>query len=110
MQPFPVICQKSFGDCFQGFALLHYSINVISVGLALAAFFKKCFSSFKTLIRSSFLLIHQSVTVKSRGQFALSLGNESPYIFSKFKPLYTGNSLLRTVFLAPGKSEPSHFL
>ena len=57
MQPFPVICQTSFGDCF-GFALLHYSINVISVGLALTAVFKKCFSALKNLIRSSLLLIH----------------------------------------------------
>ena len=110
MQLFPVICQKSLGDCFQGFALLHYSINVISVGLALAAFFRKCFSSLKNLIPSSFLLIQQSVTVKSRGQFALSLRNESPYIFCKFKPLNTDTSLLRTASLAPGKSEPSHFL
>ena len=31
------------------------------------------------------------------GQFALSLGKESPYIFSKFNPLNTDTSLLRTV-------------
>ena len=34
-------------------------------------------------------------------QFALSLGKESPYIFSKFNPLNTDTSLLRTVLLCP---------
>ena len=32
-------------------------------------------------------------------QFALSLGKESPYIFSQFNPLNADPSLLRTVWL-----------
>ena len=31
------------------------------------------------------------------GQFALSLGNESPYIFSKFNPLNTDTSYAPSV-------------
>ena len=55
-----------------------------------------------------------SFTVKSRftdtrlirtpcyyGQFALSLGKESPYIFSKFKPLNTDTPLIGTLSMAP---------
>ena len=34
------------------------------------------------------------------GQFALSLGKESPYILSKFHPLNTDTSLIRTVCFA----------
>ena len=44
------------------------------------------------------------------GQFALSLGKESPYIFSKFNPLNTDTSLLRTVCFVPGERKPLHFL
>lgn len=35
------------------------------------------------------------------GQFALSLGKESPFIFSKFNPLNTDTPLVPTVSLAP---------
>ena len=35
------------------------------------------------------------------GQFALSLGNESPCIFSKFNPLNTNTPLIRTLFMTP---------
>ena len=44
------------------------------------------------------------------GQFFLSLGNVSPYIFSKFNSLDTDTSLLRTVFLVPGERKPLYFL
>ena len=44
------------------------------------------------------------------GQFALSLGNENPYIFSKVNPLNTDTSLLRTVCFIPGELKPLHFL
>ena len=44
------------------------------------------------------------------GQFALSLGKESPYIFSKVNPLNTDTSLLRTVCFVPGERKPLHFL
>ena len=35
------------------------------------------------------------------GKFALPLGKESPYIFSKFKPLNTDTPLIRTLSMAP---------
>ena len=35
------------------------------------------------------------------GQFSLSQGKECPYIFSKFNPINTDTSLLRTVSMAP---------
>ena len=35
------------------------------------------------------------------GQFALSLGKESPYIFSKFNLLNTDTSFIRTVSISP---------
>ena len=44
------------------------------------------------------------------GQFALPLGKESPYIFSKFNPLNMDTSLLRTVCFTPGERKPLHFL
>ena len=44
------------------------------------------------------------------GQFSLSLVKVSPYIFSKFDPLNTDTSLLRTVFFVPGERKPLHFL
>ena len=44
------------------------------------------------------------------GQFTLSLGKESPYIFSKFNLLNTDTSLLRTVYFIPGERKPLHFL
>ena len=43
-------------------------------------------------------------------QFALSLGKESPYIFSKVNPLNTDTSLLRTVCCVPGERKSLHFL
>ena len=43
-------------------------------------------------------------------QFALSLGKESPYIFSKVNPLNTDTSLLRTVCCVPGERKTLHFL
>ena len=45
----------------------------------------------------------------SYGQFALSLGKENPYIFSKFNPLNTDTSLLRTVCCVPGERKPLLF-
>ena len=45
------------------------------------------------------------------GQFAVSLGKENPYIFSKVNPLNTDTSLLlRTVCCVPGNRKPLHFL
>ena len=44
------------------------------------------------------------------GQFAVSLGKESPYIFSKVNPLFTDTSLLRTVCCVAGERKPLHFL
>ena len=44
------------------------------------------------------------------GQFALSLGKESPYIFSKVNPHNTDTSLLRTVCFVSGERKPLHFL
>ena len=37
------------------------------------------------------------------GQFALPLGKEGPYVFSKFNPLNTDTQLIikRTLFMAP---------
>ena len=35
------------------------------------------------------------------GQFALSLGKESPYIVSKFNPLITDNPLIQTLSMGP---------
>ena len=56
-------------------------------------------------------LLHSEVvfTVKPRlkrtphyyGQFALSLGKEIPYIFSKSNPLNTDTPLIRTLFMTP---------
>ena len=43
-------------------------------------------------------------------QFALSLGKESPHIFSKFNSLNTDTPLIRTVCFVPGERKPSHFL
>ena len=43
------------------------------------------------------------------GQFALSLGKEIPYIFSKFNPLDMDTSLLRTVCFVPGERKSIHF-
>ena len=40
----------------------------------------------------------------------MSLGKESPYIFSKVNPLNTDTSLLRTVCCVPGERKPLHFL
>ena len=37
-------------------------------------------------------------------QFALSLGKESPYIFSKFDPLYADTRLLQTLSMGPSVS------
>ena len=37
------------------------------------------------------------------GQVALSLRKQSPYIFSKFNPLYTDTPLIRTLFFEDGK-------
>ena len=45
------------------------------------------------------------------GQFAVSLGKENPYIFSKVNPLNTDTSLLlRTVCCVSGERKPLHFL
>ena len=44
------------------------------------------------------------------GQFAVSIGKESRYIFSKFNPLNTDTSLLRTVCFVPGERKSLHFL
>ena len=38
------------------------------------------------------------------GQFALSLGKESPYIFSKLNPLNTDTPFVRIAFMAPSVS------
>ena len=38
------------------------------------------------------------------GQFALSLGKESPYIFSKFDPLNTNAPSIRTLSMVPSVS------
>ena len=38
------------------------------------------------------------------GQFALSLGKESPYIFSKFNPLNTDTPLIRALSTDPSMS------
>ena len=43
-------------------------------------------------------------TPRSYGQFALSLGKESRYIFSKFNPLNTEPPLIRTPSMAPSVS------
>ena len=37
-------------------------------------------------------------------QFALSLGKESPYFFSKFNPVNTDTLLIRTLSMAPSVS------
>ena len=39
---------------------------------------------------------HLIRTLHFYGQFALSLGKESPYIVSKFNPPYMGTPLIRT--------------
>ena len=39
----------------------------------------------------------------------MSLGKESPYIFSKFNPLNTDTSLLRTVCCVPGERKSLYF-
>ena len=44
------------------------------------------------------------------GQFAVSIGKESRYIFYKFNPLNTDTSLLQTVCLVPGERKLLHFL
>ena len=38
------------------------------------------------------------------GQFALSMGKESPYIFSKFNPLNRDTPLIRTLSMVPSMS------
>ena len=44
-------------------------------------------------------------TPHNYGQFSLSLGKESPHIFSKFNPLNTRDSpLIRTLSIAPSVS------
>ena len=49
-------------------------------------------------------------TPRYYGQFALSLGKESPYIFSQFNPLNTDTSLYYGQFaLSLGKERPLHF-
>ena len=40
-------------------------------------------------------------TPHCNGQFALSLGKESPYIFSQFNPLNTDALLIQTPFMPP---------
>ena len=44
------------------------------------------------------------------GQFSLSLGKKSPYIFSKFNPLNTDTPLIQTVCFVPGERKPLHSL
>ena len=44
------------------------------------------------------------------GQFSLSLGKKSPYILSKFNPLNTDTSLIRTVCFVPWERKPLHSL
>ena len=44
------------------------------------------------------------------GQFALSLGKESPYILSKFHPLNTDTPLTQTVCFVPGERKPINSL
>ena len=53
---------------------------------------------------------HALLTPHYYRQFGLSLGKESPYIFSKFNPLNTDTSLLRTVWFVSGERKPLHFL
>ena len=43
------------------------------------------------------------------GQFAVSLGKESLYIFSKFNPLNTSNPLIRTRFKPPPEAALTGF-
>ena len=43
------------------------------------------------------------------GQFALSLGKESSYIFSKFNPLNTDTPFIRTLSIVPSVSVLTEF-
>ena len=61
-------------------------------------------------VKPRFTDTHLIRTPHYYGQFALSLGKESPYIFSKFNPVNTDTSLLRTVWFVPGERKPLHFL
>ena len=65
-------------------------------------------------IRVSFLLVIPRFAVTRlirtpHGQFALSLGKESPYILSKFYPLNTDTPLKRTPSMAPEVSALTGF-
>ena len=44
------------------------------------------------------------------GDFALSLGKESPYIFTKVNSLNTDTSLLRGFCFVPGERKPLLFI
>ena len=57
-------------------------------------------------VEPNFTNPHLIQTPRYYGQFALSLGNKSPYIFSKFNPLNTGTPLKRRVFVRPGTPGP----
>ena len=85
----------------------------MSILLLLLLFFR-CTLSESPIIDLPSRTNPNSFTVKSRftdtrlirtpcyyGQFALSLGKESPYIFSKFKPLNTDTPLIGTLSMAP---------
>ena len=55
-------------------------------------------------VKSRFTDTYLIRTPRHYGQFALSLGKESRYIFSKFDPLNTNTPLLRTLFMGPSVS------
>ena len=88
---------------FSKFTSLNMDTSLIITGSLLCPWGKKAL----TFSLNSTLLIQ---TPHYYGQFALSLGKESPYIFSKFNPLNTDTSLLLTVFFVPGERKPLHFL
>ena len=60
-------------------------------------------------VKPHFTDTHSIRTLHFYRQFALSLGKESPYIFSKVNPLNTDTSLLRTVCFVPGEESPYTF-
>ena len=43
------------------------------------------------------------------GEFALSLGKQSPYVLSKFNPLNTDTPFIRTLFMVPSVSVLTEF-
>ena len=52
-------------------------------------------------VKPRFMDTHLIQTPHYYTQFALSLGKESPYIFSKFNPINTDTPLIQTLSMAP---------